>query len=115
MMGWKDLPYWLKGGLIGVIVAFFSSLIVQLVELNNLGIIREIFAWLNLPGLIIAAFTGFFRIDFFGGFGSTPAETLKSIIVVFIFNVLFYFLIGALVGAIVGKVKSKNKNKKNRT
>ena len=90
-MKFKEFPYWLKGGLIG------------------LGI-----------GLILVAIT-FLCTPFFSGMGARLTCWIPVLLVMMVFPwsekgslilfvyPLFYFVIGTLIGLIVGAIKRKGK------
>ena len=90
-MGWKNLPYWLRGGIVALIIAIIllvPSLIIESIPLYIFN--------LDFIGLII--FQGsILNEDIFGVF---QLITLA----------ISYFIIGALIGLIIGKIKSKRQN-----
>ena len=85
-MGWKDLPYWLKGGIIAVsinlLVAIFTSS--SRSEMNGI-----VYAWSLAP----LYYFKFFRSQYPNLISLTGA--------------IMYFLIGALIGWIYGKIKNR--------
>ncbi len=105
-MGWKKLPYWLKGGLIGIIISIILILV------NYIFILLEA----NLPDYITTPL--FLLVQFvlltnpltylfwgFGGFyGSNVWFNFTKIL--FLSSISF-FIIGALIGFIISKFKSK--------
>lgn len=108
-MNWKNLPSWLKGGIIGLI----PILIVMLADFIftcNFGTHSEfcglftIFA--SFPLYIIT-------ISKYGIFPYGDVPTLVVIILPLL-SLVMYFLVGALIGWIVGKFKSKNKSQLNK-
>ena len=112
-MGWKDLPSWLKGGVIfsSIVLIFYLIALVGENITNGFGgldfIIVPVFLLLVLlsaPLIFIFSKLGLFNLFFNSGemFGSSP-KLLGGIALL-----IFYFLIGALIGWIVGKIKSKN-------
>ena len=91
-MNWKKLPYWVKGGLIGV-VAISSSLI-----LNKLF---PDFA--NPISLVVSLFLFPLGLLFFGAF-----YLPQWIIIV---EYIYFFLLGAIIGKIYEKIKSRSHKK----
>ena len=91
-MGWKERPYWLKGG---IIIILFYILI---------GIVFSIYDFATFDD-----FKGFFTFMYFVGPGSFifgidgPMEFITS----FIFTIAIYFIIGAIIGWIYGKIKNR--------
>src|SRR3989338_11533229 len=114
-MGWKDWPYWLKGGLKGIMVGIIL-LIPSLIwgslcqgEECSLGII------LSLPVLLPAFLLGF-PLLFFVTDNPLIAigEVNKPVIFILILGgVLAYFIIGAMVSLIRRKIKFRSENSRN--
>jgi len=88
-MGWKDLPYWLKGGIIGSI---FSIILFILL----IGLIA------SMPPMLWGA-SG---IEFLT---RNPVAWVLLLIILAILLFVF-FAAGAVIGLVVIKIKSKNKN-----
>lgn len=113
-MFYKNWPYWLKGGLLGIIA--MAVLIIILIPFGRSGwfITTPIYYydWVFLPGIIV----GFWLPDLtlfikFWGF-KTPYEiNTYSIIlartIVVVISVFIYFISGAIIGLIYGKIKNK--------
>ncbi len=78
-MGWKDLPYWLKGGIIALIIWIIFFVLAGIVDFQIKGII---------PPIII------------GGLYNN-----LTTVVAYIENAIIYLIIGAIVGLIYGKIK----------
>ncbi len=99
-MGWKNLPYWLKGGILGAVISviFFIPLVLEgmIVRLRFPKWFEFVFGMLHLPavyiGLGIIGATSKYEIWFFYLLG-------------FFVDLLIYFLIGAFIGWIIGKIK----------
>lgn len=103
-MGWKNLPYWLKGGVIFLVISIFLHLFIKLLYVLTpiVGISFLIWyplSWILyfLPSLIIF-WNSIFEPDTF-----IPIVSGTNVIHVFI----FYFIIGAIIGWIYGKIKSR--------
>lgn len=94
---WKNLPYWIRGGIIGIVIAIILSLIVILFrEFDN-------------------------PITFFVGLGILFVNLWFAYLIncrfesclianLYIFMILFIiesFLIGVIIGWVVGKIKNK--------
>lgn len=100
-MEWKNWPYWLKGGIILLIIHSILTLIgflflydstdpngdVALIILPNIIIPLIALNWMHLPLI-------------FGKWSS-----------IFYFSI-FWFIIGTLIGWIYGKIKSKKRGRK---
>ena len=99
-MFWKNLPHWLKGGIITVLI-FISAFILSLFlppycphsVLGGCGLVIEPFVYTLIPGWFITDF-----IDD------------GNIYVGFLASFIVYFILGALIGWIYGKIKN-NKQK----
>ena len=103
---WKNLPYWLEGGLISVgaimIIYLAMMAIASLTLLLNIpfliitmsAIIGIIHFFLFLPGEIL-----FFLSD----------GILSSRVTIYGSTILFYFIIGSIIGWIVGKKHSNSR------
>ena len=77
-MGWKNWPYWLRGGLIGIIVGI---ILLSIGERTSLPIEGNIF--------------------------SSASYADGPFLYIVIFALIIFFIIGAIIGLIVGKIKSK--------
>ena len=108
-MRWKDWPYWLKGGII-LLVIYVIFTVPLLLSYNqqtskfNDNPISSILLIVNIMGGILLLLSG--TISVFGD------VTLKSIISLIVINSILYTLIGALIGWIYGKIKNKSFSKK---
>ena len=95
-MGWKNLSYWLKGGIIGIIVLIILLIIGFILDLT----IQSSFFPYTLMMIFIPLIPFVLIIEAFGiGFED----------VIFFITLPAYFIIGAVIGWIVGKIKSKKK------
>jgi len=102
-MGWKKLPYWLKGGLIGLLVGIIYYLILYLIArlfLISIGTIPS-----GIPDLLVLFknLPDFIALIPCQGF-CVGEESLVTIITA----PISFFIIGALIGFIISKLK-KNK------
>ena len=103
-MGWKSWPYWLRGGLIGVIITVITGFLISMTSAYPLvGILYYLF---TIPDLVIAlpyrSIARFFVYDVFGlniGF--------YVLIGSYIIGIIPNFIIGAIIGLIMGKIKNK--------
>lgn len=86
-MGWKDWPYWLKGGIIGVILLLILSLFAVATPKSDMG---NVFSW----AIILIAFPFMLTYE--------DSQMLN-----FILFPIYFFILGAIIGWIVGKIKSK--------
>lgn len=101
-MGWKDWPYWLKGGFTGlfiIVLIFLLNIFLDLIEGKVLfgGEGNMLFFYFaSGPALFI-----FSSLD-------KPSIGPMAFIIYLLFTLLEYLIIGILIGWIVGKFKSKN-------
>ena len=92
-MNWKNLPYWLKGGIIGitiVVIAYFTK-------------ISAIFYIAIIPIIPLIYLLHFLGIEVCRGEFCSNSH----IFTVIFFVVLGSFIIGLVIGWIYGKLKSK--------
>jgi len=95
-MGFKEKPYWLRGGIILGVIGIFIAFITVLNDMigHNVSFLSKFF-W-DLP------FTDFLtRID------------AIEIVVLVIFHTLPYIIIGIILGWIYGKIKGRNQTQPN--
>lgn len=90
-MKWKNLPSWIKGGLIFVLVETVLISLTLLSELKD----GSMWDWL----LLMTQYPFAFGAMFMGG--------TKDVIIGFIEQYALYFLVGALFGWLNEKLKSK--------
>jgi len=91
-MGWKKWSYWLKGGIIGIIVFIILLVLSAIFPSYGLG---NIFQWI---------------IVFIGSIIMVPARSLFSFklgppITNFYVPMIVLFILGAIIGWIYGKIK----------
>ena len=113
-MGWKEWPYWLKGG---IIVTIFGLIMIGLLFFqssdNEYSLMNKLLKPVQIVGEPISDFFFFIFCDTSGdcmegpctvcnGVGGEISEVLTVLSILAI-----YFLIGALIGFILYKVKSK--------
>jgi len=96
-MGWKNFPTWLKGGITGLCIAgFFSMLLIPsiiigaMVDQDAENMVGDIYHVLSFP---LDTDSGSWGIDALFEIPITMGIT--------------YFLTGSLIGWIIGKIKSK--------
>lgn len=102
-MNWKRWPYWLRGGVIGVlilVIILFLSIILALIGKVDV-ILNNPFIYIIVK--ILASPTSILNLF--------PIDPINNSILWYCFGiisgVIVYFLIGAVIGWIVGKIKSK--------
>jgi len=96
-MGWKNWPYWVKGGIIGIILSFFP-----LYFLSTTVLCADPLPGVDLSNPIFGCKSELERLFINLGL---------SIFVKSIFFVGIFFLIGVVIGLIIGKtLKRGNKN-----
>jgi hypothetical protein len=122
-MSWKDWPYWLKGGMVGILVlivlVFLWGSVFAIMNNGKCGVWDSPSSFglcygvpymaLTLPAFYvgnIAARAFYSQTDV-----GEPIPTVLSSLVGSIFfiggGVLLWFLVGAIVGLIIGKVKKQ--------
>ena len=110
-MKWKTLPYWLRGGLIGLLIFTLLWTIPLLFGEFLPDLIGNFYTYLALSFIILALIL---RLPFgcetslsFGGYsGPSPAYCdILSWVFILILGVLIPFLLGALIGFIIQKIK----------
>ncbi len=101
-MGWRDWPYWLRGG---IITSLISIQIIWLFSYfsNFLGWGNNLFAYLAWP--LFAALFGLASVE--NGDVLTAFFGLVSGIIL---TLLIYFLLGAILGAIYGRSNNKKRS-----
>lgn len=97
-MGWKNLPSWVKGGLV------LSSIFILLVIFFTI-VDPDSWTFLALPVIL---FIYFVAEDFLKDLGIRFTETYWFFITLFL-SLFFYFILGAIIGFIIGKIKNRNK------
>lgn len=121
-MGWKNLPYWLKGGVIGIIIPIVFSIFLFIINLlinhmyhKSFQITTYLFLLFIIPFVILQKFIGQIfgcrTVDFFGfSIGGCPSLAFYiSEILTIILYIFIWFLIGAIIGGVIGKSKRKSK------
>ena len=98
-MGWKDWPYWLRGGIIVVLIPVIIFLIVLIFE--KISSSRDPTYYQGTHGTL----AGYLLIAL-GLPINIIAPTLGEGTFIFL-TAIMYFVIGAIIGLIVGKIKSK--------
>jgi hypothetical protein len=91
-MGWKEWPIWLRGGIIGALIALILATLIKLLEGTGFSLLIAILFW-------ILSFKGFGNCSFDG---CSPYNFyLLTVPILF----LEFFILGAIIGLIVGKIK----------
>lgn len=104
-MGWKTWPYWLKGGIICLIIVILLTIIgVGIFYL--LGLVFQISGIIPLFSFIIAISPGLFIGITLLGMSFKSFSGIDAIITIII-SIIIYFIFGTFIGWIVGKVKSR--------
>ena len=105
-MGWKDWPYWLRGGVLGIFV-YLILLFISFLLISLDSIIAFLFVvLLVLLGFWASWFIGTGNCDLFHGYCSTINQFLYITI-----GLVDAFIIGLIIGFIVGKIKKKPQTK----
>jgi hypothetical protein len=96
MMHWTKWPYWLRGGIIGLVISLVFVILTEtcgyFVTPNPLGVRCILYMIPLFPSIWIVNILGLYRIS----------EVLFDIILV-----VPYFIIGALIGGIIDLIKNK--------
>lgn len=105
-MGWKNWSYWLKGGIVAVIISIILLIIPFLLFLFITvdGYIGTIFFYIYFISLRISIFPAFL-MRFVQGASDSSAINVTMLIV--IISLITWFVIGAIIGWIYGKIKLK--------
>lgn len=112
-MGWKNWPYWLRGGIIGGVIGIIWF-VFHFMGMNfgpgEGGYLNWVYYTFGVISGLLGSILGFFIFPIallFGEYFSDATATPFLII-----SVIYLFLIGALIGFIIGKIKSRNKKKR---
>ena len=108
-MGWKQWPYWMRGGIIGVVTSVIIGLTLRLIDLYVVNYLNPWVAITFIDGVIVGSFIGFVIGNYKGG---VSFDNIPEIIMYGIGSIILWFLLGTLIGLIIGKLKSKNKHYK---
>lgn len=103
-MTWKNLPYWLKGGIIsGVlsVILFFTAIFLSYLNYNY----ARIFFLLISPGIFIGIFSGMMKLCI-PLMKLCPEPQLIFYVAPIIINFIIYFIIGAPIGWIYEIIKN---------
>ncbi len=102
-MSWKNWPYWLKGGIIGVGVVLISSFIIGgITGIAPDNIIINLFYIFLIPGIIILAVMRFKTYGY-----EMPDMTFFEYVLMAVISIIPYFIIGAIIGWVYGRFKKK--------
>ncbi len=93
-MGWKDWPYWLRGGII-ISSAVFTLFILSILPFYCLGIGLCIGIFSSISSFILLSFI----LGLFPNYG--------NFLISGIYLIIFYFLMGAIIGGLFGIFKNK--------
>lgn len=116
-MSWKNLPTWLKGGIIGAVVGLVGIILYIIME--PLGNALGIYGGYSYPRAFDIIFGGIFLLGAFPVvfiFGSLflmlSGDTLAGMAgwVFAWLSPLTYIVAGMIIGLIVDKIKSRSKN-----
>jgi len=102
-MGWKNWPYWLKGGIVFTVIELIF-LFLQTFLTDFINYFNENY---NYP-FILASMLGWAT----AGFDSPNLLAPFGAVIFIVYFLSFSFIIGALIGFIVGKIKSSKRGKK---
>jgi len=108
-MAWKNLPIWLKYGIIlAVLSSIFLFIFYLIPNLEEKGFLFIVFLPIFSPLFYFSFFHGYITSAIFGA-GSYMFSDIEELIFLDILPVMsviiFYFLIGALIGWLSGRCK----------
>ena len=107
-MGWKERPYWFKGGIVGISCGFIIVVLTIIMcpyisyDIHGLGSSSRICDFLWIPSFII-----FILVSSLLNLIGLGENYILNLVVYFIFLGLLFFLTGMLIGWIVGKIRIK--------
>lgn len=99
-MGWKAWPSWVKGGEIGLIISLVSLLLISIsgnYGEDLPGFLVLLLAYLYFPVVILPT------TQIIDNLGNVGGRLLMGL-----FLLVFYFLVGVVIGWIVGKLRNKS-------
>ncbi len=97
-MKWKNIPTWLKGGIIGVIVLVLFVLVMLILMFLSDSILFPLAIFLP-RNFLVAYVAGLIGIEF-------SSYLAMNLIALFVYIAAF-FIIGSLIGLIIQKIKRK--------
>lgn len=116
-MGWKDLSYWLRGGIILALIHILALvLLVYPLYLKNQSIPAQYEPWPATIIMVIPDYPAFIMAGiFFNIIGKifdqiTDYPPAFELFIIFLFGTLQWFIIGAILGWIYGKIKERKNN-----
>ena len=103
-MTWKDWPYWLKGGILAILLILALSFLfgIFIMFKGDIYIFRSLFYIFVVPGMILIAARKFSMYGY-----EIPDINFFDVFIMTTFSIGLYFIIGALIGWIYSKIKSK--------
>lgn len=100
-MGWKDWSYWLKGGIVSLLIVLILFIVAGVINIISPG--GEWGGW-----SIVLGFLYFASLPLYWIFGiQRPEGIIYWIINFIVLPIIFYFIIGAIIGFIIGKIKNR--------
>ena len=103
-MFYKNWPYWLKGGVIGVTISLIFFVLMMVVPDSVFESMGKIFELIIMAFAMPIGLAGFLLI--WGSNG--PPDFLNNVVLQIILDLLFWFLIGALISKIYYKMNKNN-------
>ncbi|MHA1873278.1 MAG: hypothetical protein ACTSVB_04105 [Candidatus Heimdallarchaeaceae archaeon] len=104
-MTWKNLSYWIKGGILAILISIIIVPLSIFIAMNFLGAEDNVI-WFLAPEFFMALLSL--------GMRGTPAGIVELIITLGVSTIIFlvrFFIIGAVLGIIYNKLKFRNKGK----
>jgi TRAP-type C4-dicarboxylate transport system permease small subunit len=114
-IGWKNWPYWLKGGIILSGISLIASLGIMLIIFASEQGLEYIGSFIATPIFFFALFFSFFTATYWFGTAmgvansgtGWPSGWILVVLFLSFFSVVVYFIIGAIIGWVYGKIKNR--------
>lgn len=108
-MGWKNWPYWLKGGMIGFFIGLVWSIFVNPLLIIIFGIFFEYIGRYNL----FLDYGWILTFTYMLPCGNTGENAFGCMLTVGLaFSLFTYLVLGLIIGTIIGLIYGKIKKKK---
>ena len=109
-MGWKKWPYWIKGGIFGLIILLLLSISAFSVAIDCFGCSDDECTRRLCPtGFFFEKVRGIVNFPLIGVVLNIPLTGSFLVLFNLVLYIAYYFAIGAIAGWIYEKIKSKKK------
>ena len=106
-MGWKEWPYWLKGGIFSISLIILLMLVLLPLGRDCQGHLCIVsLPYSQYPIIVVWLILGSISLKA-SNYWILAGNDKTIYAIVFIIPIVLYFIIGAFIGWIVGKIKSK--------